>query len=366
MIETILAVIVGVHLFAEIILVAAYLLQFRDEEGAINESTYLPSVSILIAARNEEENIERCLQSLISQDYPVQRMEILIGDDDSTDSTFAIAQKYSESHDFIQVVKTKRPTELCIAKANVLSQLSAVASGEQLLITDADMELPAAWVKAMIATSNNADIAFGITTTKRSSLWSELQGLEWLLALCRIKILADMGWPITAIGNNMRISMDAYKAIGGFESLGPTVTEDFDLLRAAHRQGFKARFLFGPDVLGNTIAKSDFAELLAQRRRWLTAVFRSNIIIVLLLIVQTLFWPTVLLLIWASPLSALVAAVAKLLLHSMLMYVLSSTLQVRPSLIASPVFHLYQFGLYLTSLINYVLPTKIEWKGRHY
>ena len=53
-----------------------------------------PTISIVIPTYNEEINIERCLSSIIRQNYPSQKIELIVVDDDSTDNTINIAKKF--------------------------------------------------------------------------------------------------------------------------------------------------------------------------------------------------------------------------------------------------------------------------------
>ncbi|HZX93823.1 MAG TPA: glycosyltransferase family 2 protein [Myxococcales bacterium] len=93
----------------------------------------LPNVSVLIAAYNEQECIGRRIENLLAQDYPADKLEILIGSDASTDETDAIVQHYAA-----RGVKLSR-AERC-GKAGVLSRLVAMAKGDVLVMTDANTD----------------------------------------------------------------------------------------------------------------------------------------------------------------------------------------------------------------------------------
>ncbi|MCA1828125.1 MAG: glycosyltransferase family 2 protein [Myxococcales bacterium] len=93
----------------------------------------LPSVSVLIAAYNEADCIGPRIENLLAQDYPADKLEILVGSDASTDETDAIVQRYAG-----RGVKLSR-AERC-GKAGVLSRLVGIAHGEVLVMTDANTE----------------------------------------------------------------------------------------------------------------------------------------------------------------------------------------------------------------------------------
>src|SRR4030043_1322671 len=95
-----------------------------------------PKVSILIPARNEERNINRCLRSLTRQDYP--NFEIIVLDDHSSDKTWEVVKKIAEKDNRIKLVKGKKLEKGWLGKSYACWQLSKYASGEYLLFTDAD------------------------------------------------------------------------------------------------------------------------------------------------------------------------------------------------------------------------------------
>jgi cellulose synthase/poly-beta-1,6-N-acetylglucosamine synthase-like glycosyltransferase len=91
----------------------------------------LPAVSVLIAAYNEQGCIEQRIENLLAQDYPADKLEILVGSDASTDETDAIVQRYAA-----RGVKLSRAERS--GKAGVLSRLVALAKGDVLVMTDAN------------------------------------------------------------------------------------------------------------------------------------------------------------------------------------------------------------------------------------
>ena len=91
----------------------------------------LPAVSVLVAAYNEQDCIEQRIENLLAQDYPADKLEILVGSDASTDGTDAIVQRFAA-----RGVKLSRAERS--GKAGVLSRLVELAKGEVLVMTDAN------------------------------------------------------------------------------------------------------------------------------------------------------------------------------------------------------------------------------------
>ena len=95
-----------------------------------------PLVSVLIPARNEEENIETCLKSLQKQDYP--NFEILVLDDNSTDRTAELVGRMAAKDDRIRLIKGATLPEGWAGKPFACYQLAEKAKGSWLLFVDAD------------------------------------------------------------------------------------------------------------------------------------------------------------------------------------------------------------------------------------
>ena len=108
---------------------------FKRKETENQNGSDTPKVSILISAYNEEAVIERKIQNLLELDYPKDKLEILIGDDGSTDKTVEIVERYKDQG--ITLVKAPQNA----GKAAMLNRLEKKASGEILLFCDANTML---------------------------------------------------------------------------------------------------------------------------------------------------------------------------------------------------------------------------------
>jgi glycosyltransferase involved in cell wall biosynthesis len=100
---------------------------------------YHELVSILIPARNEEDNILTLLNSIDSQDY--QDYEVVILDDDSTDRTFSICEGFAATHSRFRVIKGELLKEGWLGKPYACHQLAQQAKGNYLLFLDADEQV---------------------------------------------------------------------------------------------------------------------------------------------------------------------------------------------------------------------------------
>jgi len=113
-------------------------------------SKYEKSISIIIAAHNEESVIEEKIKNILALDYPKDKMEILIGDDGSSDKTAEIAAKFNEVH-LIRKEKNE-------GKAAMLNDLCKAAKGEIFLFSDANTMLENSALKNLVTEFANERI----------------------------------------------------------------------------------------------------------------------------------------------------------------------------------------------------------------
>ncbi len=95
-----------------------------------------PFVSVLVPARNEELNIEKCVSSLLRQNYP--NFEVIVLNDNSTDKTSLILKRLQQTNPRLQVINGNSLPEGWPGKHWACHQLSQAARGQYLLFTDAD------------------------------------------------------------------------------------------------------------------------------------------------------------------------------------------------------------------------------------
>jgi cellulose synthase/poly-beta-1,6-N-acetylglucosamine synthase-like glycosyltransferase len=98
-------------------------------------SSLLPKVSVIFAAHNEEAVIEEKLSSLIASDFPRERLEVLVGDDASSDATASITASVAEANPVVRLVRFGART----GKPAIINALAAQASGAVLVLTDANI-----------------------------------------------------------------------------------------------------------------------------------------------------------------------------------------------------------------------------------
>jgi chlorobactene glucosyltransferase len=244
---------------------------------------FTPFVSILVPARNEEESIADCVTSLLAQDYA--NYEIIVMDDDSTDSTQKILVSLAAKDNRLKIEKGTPLPPGWLGKHWTCHQLSQKASGELLLFTDADtMHKPQmlrqavsamTWEQAALisALPRQRMVSFAEKLIMPFSYWSIMTFLPLGLAYqSRISVLS------TATGQFMLFHRSAYDQIGGFTAVKDHVVDDVELCKRVQEQGLCWRLLDGKDAYEVRQYKS-FKEIYEGHTKNLFAGFASNILV---------------------------------------------------------------------------------------
>ena len=230
----------------------------------------LPTATVIVAARNEESNIKRCLNSLGKLEYPEGKLEVLIVDDRSTDRTGEIIDEFiSERENFHKIIPDE-PKGKMVGKVNALATAIREANGQIILTTDADCVVKPLWVKT-IASFYQDDVGMvdSYTTQLANNSFGGMQAIDFIYLLLVGGGTINLGIPISCIGNNMSFRKNAYDEIGGYDALPFSVTEDFTLLRAIYKlKKYKILFPLEKDALVTSIPCPDFKSLYRQKKRW--------------------------------------------------------------------------------------------------
>lgn len=345
--------------------VLMYLIFFRRESPGLAPKIW-PKVSVLVAARNEENNIAACLDSLLAQQYSGV-LEILVGDDKSTDKTLEIAEAYAKNDGRLKAIPIWENLGEARGKSNVLAQLAKKAGGEFLLITDADMRHPADWAENMVLKAlQGYDLVTGFTVVHGGGLFASFQRMDWTLALGMVKVASDGGLGVTAMGNNMLISQKAYQSTGGYEKLPFSITEDFQLYRELRKKGGRTLNSVCPEVKAYTEPAFDFRGLLHQRKRWMRGAVQLPVLMVTLLAIQALFFPAMILGLLLDPGLFSLLWGFKLLVQSVFILRVAQRVGEKEKLWQVLLYECYSAMLSLSLLLFYMLPIPVRWKGRKY
>jgi len=339
----------------------------KPEEKAEKPEEY-PAVSVLLAARKEEPNIETCLEALTVLDYPDGKLEILVGDDNSSDRTFEIAARISEQYHHVKLISIRETMGLARGKANVLAHLAREASGEIFMITDADVAVPEKWAKAMVTSfTPEVGIVSGTTTCEIGKLFETMQSIDWLHFMGYIKAFANAGRSCTAVGNKMAVRAEAYFETGGFENLKFSITGDYRLFQAVTTVGWKWHNNLDSSTLGVARPIAGLKELLHQRKRWLIGARDLSLFWKIMLVLYVAFTPPLIAILIVNPNLGFFVWFVKFFLQVTFISVLIRRTESRHFRLSA--YLLYELFVLINSLLSaifYLLPVATIWKGRIY
>ena len=106
-------------------------------------------VSVIIAARDEEINIRNCLEHLVNHTYPAELYEVIVIDDNSSDSTYGIVEEFSRNYKNIFIYKLTEYNPGYSPKKQALNLGIDRSRGSMILTMDADCEAGPGWIESM-------------------------------------------------------------------------------------------------------------------------------------------------------------------------------------------------------------------------
>jgi len=230
-------------------------------------------VSVIIPIHNERERMEGLLKTLLIQSYPAQ---IIFVDDRSTDESpemlAQFAQEAALQHIDCQIITLKENPGLN-RKQFALSKGIAEASGDYLLFTDGDCEVPPDWINTMVSRLQDKKIGAAI-----GPVFKKKQGKGFLfLFQCYDHVLrynyltgtTGLGAAGGGFGNNMIISKKALDKVGGYDIIPPSPTEDAALIAQLRgKGGYRIHAITNPDAAVETEAEKTWSAFFNQSLRW--------------------------------------------------------------------------------------------------
>ena len=344
----------------------------------IEDPSVFPQISIWVACRNEEKNIEHCLLSLLDLNYPKDKIQILIGNDQSTDNTrqkildvieqYSKQSQYSESKTLLQLIDILDDESGLKAKARVMAQLDKHAIGEYYLITDADVVVSPNWALGLLGSlSNEMGVASGTTMVKSDGIWGWLQEIDWAYFMGLLNLISFSGIPATAVGNNMIMKKEAYWETGGYGKIQFSITEDYKLYSEICKKGWKWNNVMSPQVLAFTHKIEGFLPLLHQRKRWLSGGKELPWYWWILFGIYGLFYfITPLLLVYNFKIGLAFWMLKFILQMIQINQIYRFLGQQSPPTYKHLLYELYMFLVTVSTSIFFLLPAKTIWKERKY
>jgi cellulose synthase/poly-beta-1,6-N-acetylglucosamine synthase-like glycosyltransferase len=332
-------------------------------------------VSVVIPARNESANIQDCLRSILTQNYPPEWIEIFVVDDHSTDNTVELAASLNENVRVLSLSDTLNGRPGPGFKKMALAYGIQKSTGDLIITTDADCIAGADWIKNMAACfqqTNAAMIIAPVGYFAENSLCSLFQRIDFMTMQGITAASQRLGLGGMANGANLAFSRAAFERVGGYEGIDHLASGDDYLLLGKMRQHFpeRIRYLKTPDAIVRTWAQPGWVAFLKQRIRWasktgrypdarltaiLSLVYIFNLSLLILAVAslwQSTLWKTLLLLL-----------VTKTITELLLLFPVARFFRQRSSLWAFPLLQpLHIVYIVAAGFLGFF--GTYEWKGR--
>ncbi|MBW4625764.1 MAG: glycosyltransferase [Brasilonema octagenarum HA4186-MV1] len=226
----------------------------------------LPSVSVLVAAKNEEAVIGRLVKNLCNLDYPEGEYEVWIIDDNSSDRTPQLLSELAQEYDQLKVLRRK--PEAGGGKSGALNQVLALTKGEILAVFDADAQVSPDMLQRVIPLFQRENVG-AVQVRKaianaKENFWTKGQASEMAFDTFLQHQRSTNGGIGELRGNGQFVRRKALLCGGGWNE--ETITDDLDLTLRLHLEKWEVKCVFNPTVEEEGVTNA--IALWHQRNRW--------------------------------------------------------------------------------------------------
>ena len=331
------------------------------------EEKDLPSVSVCMSARDEEACIELALEALSKLDYPTDKLEIWIADDQSSDKTPEIIQSYADKFEHIHFYPITNKFKGVRGKQNALANVIKESDTELIAIVDADIEVKPKWLRELTSyMDDGTSMVCGVTAVKYTgSFTSMAQHFDWVYAACMFKAHSELGIPISGLGNNQLYRRSAYEELGGYENLRYSVNEDhriFSEMCETRGHGYKQVLTYNGTNLSMPI--DTFMGAVRQRYRWLKG---GKDVVLHNQLAMTLPFPTKTLVIIAIIINwkiGLILLSSTLVVDAVMRVLISRRIGVASNILFLPFWYVNTMVQGILIPLCFFFAKKITWRGR--
>ena len=233
--------------------------------GSENRAEW-PSVSLLVAAKNEEAVIARLVKMLCTQDYPTDKYEVWVVDDCSSDRTPEVLQSLTQEYDNLKILR--RGANAKGGKSGALNEVLLQTTGDFLGIFDADAQVPPDMLRRLLPVFDQEKVGAvqmqKIIANASENFWTRGQEAEMALDLYFQQQRIAIQGIGELRGNGQFVRRSAVDSCGGWNEL--TITDDLDLTLRLHLDGWNIEAIAFPAVLEEGV--TNLTALWHQRNRW--------------------------------------------------------------------------------------------------
>jgi biofilm PGA synthesis N-glycosyltransferase PgaC len=225
-------------------------------------------ISVLIAAKNEAENLRRFLPSVLNQAYKGS-FEVIVALDRCTDNSKSIVAEQQTRHPHLKSIVIDSLPDGWTGKKYALQQAIQSAGYDCLAFTDADCELLPLWLEGMAREfAKGNDLVLGVSpyAPAKGFLNLLIRFETWMTAILYIG-LAKLGLPYMAVGRSLGYRKSWFEAVGGFKDIAHRLSGDDDLLVNRHANPRKTGLLFALESQVISLPKTTWRGWIRQKIR---------------------------------------------------------------------------------------------------
>ncbi len=237
----------------------------------------LPSVAIVVPCFNEEQTVASTLASLVALDYPVEKLEIIVVDDGSKDSTFKIINEFQKSlasNDASLLPRLSVFKKENGGKHSAMNFALEKTKASLIGCLDADSEVDRGALRAVVGVFESPEIAAvtpGIHPKTPKNLLQHMQFVEYRLSLFSRFMLAALGSVFITPGPFSIFRTEVVRNLGGWRH-GHS-TEDLEMALRIQKEGYL--IANAPGAVVRTGTPSKLRSLFRQRVRWTYGFLRN-------------------------------------------------------------------------------------------
>ncbi len=259
--------------FSYFTLIASYCYAWlKSKPPILNIGPHYTFVSIVIAARNEEENIENCITTVLNQSYPSQNFEIIIVDDNSEDGTNKKIQQFCNKYKNITLITLDKKSNLS-GKKNAIYTAIQSAKGELIITTDADCIVQENWIQTIVSYYQQTDakmIVAPVCLKNEKRIFEKMQSLEFMALIFSGGASLYFNKAIMCNGANLAYQKSIFNEVNGFKGIDNQPSGDDVLLMYKIKKKYPTGVLFlkHQNAIVYTNPQYKLNEFINQRKRW--------------------------------------------------------------------------------------------------
>ncbi|MBF88662.1 MAG: hypothetical protein CMG75_03200 [Candidatus Marinimicrobia bacterium] len=348
---------------------------FINKEKRVNIQ---PFVSIIIAALNEQDHIEKILYDVTHQTYPSEKYEILVIDDESSDNTSNLVIELSKKYQNVKLLNAKYGDPSLNYKKRPLDLGIRNASGEIILQTDADCRVKKYWIETMVSYfSDNVGMVIGHSQiNKNQSLSQQIEALDFLMLSATGRSTAQFGIPFAATGQNLSFRKKTFFQVNGFSEFADALGGDdtFLLQSIRNKTDWDIVVALDKNSFAQTVPSLTGQSFISQRRRWASdSLYFKNTNPLFFIVITTTFLANMIIIIslgkvfiFSEPFQFLInILIIKFIIEGLLMIKATSVFNCATLRKAFLPWFFLQIPYIVYMGIVTLMPKNSRWGGRH-